>query len=230
MQQKQHMSAVRLAGLLAVYFIGYLWLVPRASVRLTLWLAPQALYVNTWVMGACYLVVILLSLLLSWREWKASLHAFRQAPVRCLFRIGWGCVQVLVLNVVLSMLCALLSGQGDSANQEVIRQNVSVAPLFMLYSVLVFAPIVEESVFRGGIFAFCRRHFGFWPAAVLSALAFGGIHVMDSLFTAQYSDLIYIIVYGGIGLVNAWYYEHYGGILSSAGVHMLNNLVSYLMM
>ena len=30
--------------------------------------------------------------------------------------------------------------------------------------------------------------------------------------------------------VNAWYYEHYGGILSSAGVHMLNNLVSYLMM
>ena len=181
-------------------------------------------------MGACYLVVILLSLLLSWREWKASLRAFRQAPVRCLFRIGWGCVQVLVLNVVLSMLCALLSGQGDSANQEVIRQNVSVAPLFMLYSVLVFAPIVEESVFRGGIFAFCRRHFGFWPAAVLSALAFGGIHVMDSLFTAQYSDLIYIIVYGGIGLVNAWYYEHYGGILSSAGVHMLNNLVSYLMM
>ena len=216
MQQKQQMSAVRLAGLLAVYFIGYLWLVPRASVRLTLWLDPQALYVNTWVMGACYLVVILLSLLLSWREWKASLHAFRQAPVRCMFRIGWGCVQVLVLNVVLSMLCALLSGQGDSANQEVIRQNVSVAPLFMLYSVLVFAPIVEES--------------GFWPAAVISALAFGGIHVMDSLFTAQYSDLIYIIVYGGIGLVNAWYYEHYGGILSSAGVHMLNNLVSYLMM
>ena len=147
-----------------------------------------------------------------------------------MFRIGWGCVQVLVLNVLLSMLCALLSGQGDSANQEVIRQNVSVAPLFMMYSVLVFAPIVEESVFRGGIFAFCRRHFGFWLAAVISALAFGGIHVMDSLFTAQYSDLIYIIVYGGIGLVNAWYYEHYGGILSSAGVHMLNNLVSYLMM
>ncbi|MFR9255003.1 MAG: hypothetical protein ACLVJ6_05455 [Merdibacter sp.] len=25
----------------------------------------------------------------------------------------WGCVQVLVLNVVLSMLCAPLSGQGD---------------------------------------------------------------------------------------------------------------------
>lgn len=56
------------------------------------------------------------------------------------------------------------------------------------------------------------------------------VKLPDSLFTAQYSDLIYIIVYGGIGLVNAWYYEHYGGILSSAGVHMLNNLVSYLMM
>ena len=109
MQQKQQMSAVRLAGLLAGYFIGYLWLVPRASVRLTLWLDPQALYVNTWVMGACYLVVILLSLLLSWREWKASLRAFRQAPVRCLFRIGWGCVQVLVLNVVLSRAQSMLS-------------------------------------------------------------------------------------------------------------------------
>ena len=42
---------------------------------------------------------------------------------------------------------------------------------------------------------------------MISALAFGGIHVMDSLFTAQYSDLIYIIVYGGIGLVNAAIYN-----------------------
>ena len=44
------------------------------------------------------------------------------------------------------------------------------------------------------------------------------------------NEELLIQVDGGIGLVNAWYYEHYGGILSSAGVHMLNNLVSYLMM
>ena len=224
------MNAWRLAGLLVLYFGGYLWLTPKLAAWLTLWLDPQARYINVGVLAFCYLLLIIAAIMLSRGEWKRSLEAVKKVGWLWGLRIVWGCVQVLLLNILLSMLCAWLSSQTDSANQEVIRANVAAAPLFMLYSVLVFAPMVEESVFRGGIFAFCRNHFGFWPSALVSAFAFGGIHVMDSLCIGQYTDLVYIIVYGGIGLFNAWYYERYGGIFASAGVHALNNLVSYLLM
>lgn len=63
---------------------------------------------------------------------------------------------------------------------------------------------------------------------MISALAFGAIHVMDSIIAGNWSDVIFLIVYAGIGAANAWYYEHYEGIASSAGIHFLNNMISYL--
>ena len=50
------------------------------------------------------------------------------------------------------MIVSLISGTPESVNQENIKVNTTIAPIFMLFSSVIFAPIVEESVFRGGIF------------------------------------------------------------------------------
>lgn len=224
------MTIIRLLGLLLVYFIGYIWLTPLLATKVTLWLDPNALFLRSDVLIFFYLLWMILVLWLSWTEWKKSLKKVKEEPLSYLFRMVFGGLAVIVLNVILSMISSFLSGQSDSVNQSVIIENVSIAPLFMLFSVLIFAPIVEESVFRGGIFAFCRRFCPFWCAALISALAFGGIHVMDSLLNGQWSDGIYLLVYGSIGWVNAWYYERQGGICTSCGVHFFNNLLSYVLM
>lgn len=230
MQKENAMTIKRTIALLLTYFIGYLWLVPQIAAFLTLCIDPQAQYFNVGVLTILYIVLILLCVVLSWNEWKRSFHMIKKEPAKVLIRTVTGGVLAIVLNVILSLLCGALSGQSDSANQEVIQANVVIAPYFMLFSIMIFAPMVEESVFRGGVFACTRRYFGFWAAALISAFAFGWIHVMDSFFAGQWQDLIYLIVYGGIGLFNAWYYEHHGGIIASAGVHLFNNLISYIAM
>lgn len=228
MKSMEHGTFLRLAGLLALYFIGYLWLVPQLAIILTLAIDPQAELINTYVLTCLYVIIIVLSMLLTKRQWKESLQKILKKPVSSVFKILFGAVCVLLLNVVLSMVCAVLSGQVNSVNQEVIRDNVTAAPLYMMFTTMVFAPIVEESVFRGGIFAYCRKYLGFFWSAMISALAFGAIHVMDSIIAGNWSDVIFLIVYAGIGAANAWYYEHYEGIASSAGIHFLNNMISYL--
>ena len=121
MQSMEHGTFLRLAGLLALYFIGYLWLVPRLAVILTLAIDPQAELINTYVLSCLYAVIIVLSLLLTKRQWKESLRKILKKPVSSVFKILFGAVCVLLLNVVLSMICSMLSGQVNSVNQEVIR-------------------------------------------------------------------------------------------------------------
>lgn len=230
MYVKKQMTWKRLLALLLIYFVGYLWLIPKLSIMLTLWLDPSATMIRVDVLAFFYVLLIILCVWISWYEWKHSFDQIKKVPIAFLFRVVIGGFFVIILNVFLSVLSSLLSGQMDSLNQEVIADNMSVAPVFMMFSVLIFAPIVEESVFRGGIFAFCRRYLNFGCAAFISALAFGWIHVMDALLAGQWSDGVYLLVYGGIGLVNAWFYERQGGLLASSGVHLFNNLISYLSM
>ena len=111
MQSMEHGTFLRLAGLLALYFIGYLWLVPRLAVILTLAIDPQAELINTYVLSCLYAVIIVLSLLLTKRQWKESLQKILKKPVSSVFKILFGAVCVLLLNVVLSMICSMLSGQ-----------------------------------------------------------------------------------------------------------------------
>jgi len=54
----------------------------------------------------------------------------------------------------------------------------------MVLLVGVFVPLVEEVVFRGLIFGWLRRHLRFLPAALLSALLFGAVHMVPQLMPA----------------------------------------------
>ena len=62
---------------------------------------------------------------------------------------------------------------------------------------LLIAPLVEEGIFRRGIYAVFRRWLGVTPAAFLSALAFG-------LYHGNWIQGIYGFVFG---LLLAWGYE-----------------------
>ena len=62
---------------------------------------------------------------------------------------------------------------------------------------LVIAPLLEEGIFRRGIYAVFRRWLGVTPAAFLSALAFG-------LYHGNWIQGIYGFVFG---LLLAWGYE-----------------------
>ena len=85
-----------------------------------------------------------------------------------------------------------------------------------LLEYVILAPLFEELVFRGLLFAILRRKFRFLPAALMSAAVFGLAHG-----------------YGVVGLISvcwsgvlwAWIYEKTGSLGPGILAHALNNLL-----
>ena len=80
----------------------------------------------------------------------------------------------------------------------------------------IYAPLFEEILFRGLLFATLRRKFGFGGSATLSAGIFALAH--------GYGVLGLVTVWWS-GMIWAWGYEKTGSLLPSILAHSLNNLL-----
>ena len=89
--------------------------------------------------------------------------------------------------------------------------------------VILVAPLGEELFFRGFLYKGLRRRFSMWPAAVISATAFGAAHFAG----VDFLILIPALVVVGIGL--ALVYEKRQSLLASMSAHATFNLIGFLM-
>ncbi|MFP5310364.1 MAG: CPBP family intramembrane glutamic endopeptidase [Actinomycetes bacterium] len=89
-------------------------------------------------------------------------------------------------------------------------------------SVVVFAPLVEELIFRGVLFRALLVRIGTWPAAVVSGVVFGLAHV-GLPHPAQYLGLSLL------GVVLALTYRRTGSLLAAGAAHATFNLVSVVL-
>jgi membrane protease YdiL (CAAX protease family) len=76
----------------------------------------------------------------------------------------------------------------------------------------LFSNFYEEFVFRGFLLAALTAVFGFWPAAILSSVAFGATHVQYSL---EFRAIISVF-----GLAWCWIVKRTGSIWSAWIAHM----------
>ena len=91
---------------------------------------------------------------------------------------------------------------------------------------VLLAPIVEESLFRAGIFGLLRRKSRFW-AYTVSILVFGLYHVLgDAIYDPR--QLIFILQYVPSSFALAYVYDRSDSIWASIFLHMLCNGVSTL--
>ncbi len=87
------------------------------------------------------------------------------------------------------------------------------------------SPFAEEVVFRGFAFGQIRRHagLGFWPAAIVTAVAFGVAHVGVNQDIGQAAGVF--LITGGGGIFFAWLYEKWRyNLWVPFVVHCLMNL------
>ena len=94
------------------------------------------------------------------------------------------------------------------------RTAEDVANVLGLVLAVGVAPVVEEFVFRGMLFRGLRRRMRFWPAAILSAALFTGLH-----FYIVGAPMIFIM-----GLVSALAVERHGGLVPSVAMHAVWNM------
>lgn len=95
----------------------------------------------------------------------------------------------------------------------------AIVGLYLLAS--VWAPIVEETMFRGALFHYLRGWHSWLFAAVVSGLIFAALHPQG--WSA-------IPVLGAIGIIFAGIRQWRGSLIASATAHALNNAVAVTML
>ncbi len=136
--------------------------------------------------------------------------------VRCSMRgfdptiLLWGVVMLLSVVVVIEPLMEMLPNGASPTGRGV----------YMLFALLIIAPIFEELLCRGVIFEAIRAKRGAWAACIISSMIFGLMH-----FEPQFVLNAFII-----GLLLSYIYLRTRSIFAPMILHSINNLFAYVLL
>lgn len=224
------LSTSRTLALLLHYFVGYSFIYRIIASQLTILIKPGAMYILPSIQLGMYALVVFVTVALAWPSIKHSYHRFIEQWYKNINLIIVLCVISFIVNISLSLLVSYVTSTTGSNNQNLIEQSSTMMPFLTILSTCLVAPIVEECVFRSGLFAFIRKKFNFFLAALLSSVFFASLHFSEALFTGNFNDLSYLIVYTAIGFVFAYAYEKSDSVMVSGSIHFLNNAMAMLQM
>ena len=130
----------------------------------------------------------------------------------------------IAIMMISNVIITLINNGGVANNEQSIRDMMEISPVYIFFSAVLFAPLVEELVFRQGFKYIFSNNILF---IIMSAFVFGGLHVFPSMETL--SDLLYIIPYGVPGAVFAYMLYKTDNIFVPMGFHLMHNgiLVSF---
>ena len=206
----------------ALYLVGYVgigWLLRRFYTG-PAWLSY--LLELVWVAFACCWPLIRG---VSWTDlrqglgWTRGRGILREAGAGLLGYLA--SVPVLVAAVYVTFCLGKLSGE-RAVHPIVFGAGTGLTTILGLYLLAsVWAPVVEETMFRGALFHHLRSRHRWIFSAALSALIFASLHPQG--WTA-------IPVLGAIGFAFAGIREWRGTAVASAAAHALNNAVATTML
>lgn len=112
--------------------------------------------------------------------------------------------------------------------QQDIAENLGAdensALLITIVAGILIAPVTafcEEIFFRGLIFGGLRQTMKFWPAAVVSGLIFGVLHLTAG-------DIGVALQLSILGVIFAWMYERSGSLWLPIALHAVNNTIAFI--
>lgn len=230
--QKQLMETSPISNTRAIlivlnYFVGYLFLYPLLVSFLINMIDPTSQSVSTYIEWIIYLFMIIMTCYLGWPILKES---YRNRPKlnRMLVAVLIAFFQLYFISAFGSIIASILSNSDNSANQIEILLAFKENPVMTMFLVTIYAPLVEEIVFRGALFRHLRSKFNFFICALISGFSFGIIHVMSSILEGNYADCWFLIVYMGLGILFSKVYEDNRSIYATMLLHFINNFISIL--
>ncbi len=128
-----------------------------------------------------------------------------------------------LIAIMVMMLSNLLimnfTNNGVASNEQTIQELFDVSPIYIFFSAVIFAPVVEELVFRQGIRNIIPNNLLFILA---SGIIFGGLHVISGSMESL-TELLYLIPYCAPGIAFAYILSKTDNIFVSMGIHFMHN-------
>jgi uncharacterized protein len=147
---------------------------------------------------------------------------FGLRPTRVWRALGWMAVAFLAFYVFTVVWVAIVGADADDSKlpDELGVDRSTVALLAAAFLVSVVAPIAEEFFFRGFFFGALRNWKGVWPAAIITGLVFGAIHIGSA-------EVALLLPLAFFGFALCLLRERTGSLLPCIVLHCANNSLAF---
>ena len=199
----------------------HLWLLPLLLQQLMNRGAMDDVAANV----ICYTLGVLYMLGLLFPFLRRDFDPLCDRPGYCLLEILGNYGLMYLCNLVIAGLMTVVLGQsGENPNNAGLMEMAGRSWNQMSAMAVFMAPIVEECLFRAGIFG-TLRHYKRWAAYLVATLAFSFYHVWSyALVDPIY--WLYFIQYVPVSLLLCRVYERTNSIWGSIFFHMLVNYIA----
>ncbi|MFI3115142.1 MAG: type II CAAX endopeptidase family protein [Clostridia bacterium] len=136
---------------------------------------------------------------------------------------------IILTNILISVPIMIVSSGQVSNNQQAVEMMISSNIMYSCFSITIFAPIVEELVFRGVIYKNLRMYFGVVSSIIVSSTCFALMHFMVSLITGDINDMLFLPLYLVPSVYLCIFYEKSNNIFAPIYLHAFNNLIGIAM-
>lgn len=137
----------------------------------------------------------------------------------------------LIVMMVSNLIIGFCFKNANANNEEAVRTLLNLYPIYMVFSVSIYAPFIEETIFRKSIknivLAFGDNKVTKYVYIILSGFIFAAMHIIGMVTSPL--DYLYIIPYMALGSVFAALYYKTDNIFSSITMHALHNTVAVVL-
>ena len=130
----------------------------------------------------------------------------------------------IVIMIISNLIISIITNGSIPQNEESVRSLINKAPLYMLFELIIYAPITEEIIFRKSIKDIVDNKYIY---CITSGLIFGLLHIIGTIKTPI--ELIFIIPYATLGTTFALLYKKTNNIFSTITIHSLHNTLTLIL-
>ncbi|MDR2356702.1 MAG: CPBP family intramembrane metalloprotease [Oscillospiraceae bacterium] len=175
---------------------------------------------------AAYSISFLFILITSFKFLKNSFSDLFDNFISAMQSVALGIVVYFIANMAVAVVLSQIMDSIVNPNSQEIINEARLNPDAMLVVSVLFAPIVEETMFRGALFGSIRKR-ARAAAYAVSAIVFALYHLWPYLiYDFHATSLLYTLQYIPASLVLAWCFERGGSIWASIALHALINLIA----
>ncbi|MCP1638551.1 membrane protease YdiL (CAAX protease family) [Streptococcus gallinaceus] len=172
------------------------------------------------VWGMTVIGIMLLSLLIWFYHYIYKGMKCDLSGLDAKFQKVWGPIVLYVLFMVLQVLFPVKAG----TNQRALIDIIQAVPIPAFFNTVIFAPILEEYIFRGMLRGY------FFPEIASMRQAIVYCLVSASFFSLLHmpNTPIHFLIYGTMGFAFSWLYLAKDDLRYPIGLHMANNLLAFV--
>lgn len=132
----------------------------------------------------------------------------------------------LFIMIISTIIINIINIPINTTNQEANISMLKTMPIAEILIAVLFAPIIEELVFRKGLKDFTTNKHIY---AFTTGIIFAGIHLTSSIHSINdLIMLIHIIPYSAVGIAFGYAYQKTNNIYGTITLHSIHNAIALL--